>query len=157
MRVFRGMSGVGGRPEFQLHHLLPVSVFGHGNFSTSFLLLRADGFDPRFYSVNGLFLPATERAALHWKMPMHRGPHRRYNELIAIRVAAILFDLERRCYIMPARYEAIERLNLLICTLRRNLTGGRTFLLLSSRDPLHSQAHFWDIDTACEMLWQATK
>ncbi len=32
MRVFRGMSGVGVRPEFQLHHLLPVGVFGYGNF-----------------------------------------------------------------------------------------------------------------------------
>jgi hypothetical protein len=104
------MSGVGGRSEFQLHHVLPVGVFGHDNFSNGFQRLRADGFDPRFYSVNGLFLPATESAALRWKMPMHRGPHRRYNELVAVRVAAILLDLERRCFSVLARREAIERL-----------------------------------------------
>jgi A nuclease family of the HNH/ENDO VII superfamily with conserved AHH len=157
MREFRGMTGVGVRPEFQLHHLLPVGVFGHRNFSTSFQLLRADGFDPRFYSVNGLFLPATESAAMLWKMPMHRGPHRQYNELVAARVDTILLEMQRRCYIMSARYEAVERLNLLIATLRRILTGGRTFLRLSSRDPLHSHAHFCDIDAACERLWLVTK
>lgn len=157
MRVFRGMSGVSARSEFQLHHVLPVGVFSHGNFSNGFQRLRADGFDPRFYSVNGLFLPATESAALHWKMPMHRGPHRRYNELVAIRVAAILLDLERRYYSLLARCEAIERLNLLISTLRRILTGGQTFIMLSRRDPINSQAYFRDIESACDSLWKVTK
>lgn len=157
MRGFKGINGVTARAEFQMHHLLPVSVFGHGHFAKSFQLLHMEGFDPRYYSVNGLALPATENAASLWKMPMHRGPHRRYNELVATRVANILADMERRSYSLPARSEAIGRLNLLICSLRRILTGDRPFILLSSRDPLNSSARFWDIDNACDRLWQATK
>jgi A nuclease family of the HNH/ENDO VII superfamily with conserved AHH len=157
MRGFKGMAGVAARSEFQLHHLLPVSVFGHSHFSKSFKILELDGFDPRYYSVNGLALPATERAASLWKMPMHRGPHRRYNELVALRVAAILSELERSNCSQDARSEAIGRLNLLICTLRRVLTADRPFILLSSRDPINSKVHFWDIDMACDRLWMVTK
>lgn len=157
MRGFKGMAGVAARSEFQLHHLLPVSVFGHSHFSKSFKMLELDGFDPRYYSVNGLALPATERAASFSKLPMHRGPHRRYNELVALRVAAILSELERRNCSQHARSEAIGRLNLLICTLRRMLTGDRPFILLSSRDPINSKSHFWDLEMACDRLWMATK
>jgi A nuclease family of the HNH/ENDO VII superfamily with conserved AHH len=157
MRGFRGMAGVAARSEFQLHHLLPVSVFGHVHFSENFQLLKSEGFDPRYYSVNGLALPATERAASIWKMPMHRGPHRRYNELVSVRVASILSELENRRCSQQARVEAIGRLNLLICTLRHILIGDRPFILLNSRDPLNSNAQFWDIEAACDKLWVATK
>jgi A nuclease family of the HNH/ENDO VII superfamily with conserved AHH len=157
MRGFKGMAGVKARSEFQLHHLLPVSVFGHSHFSKSFKILESDGFDPRYYSLNGLALPATERAASFWKMPMHRGPHRRYNELVAARVAHILSELERSNCSHHARSEAIGRLNLLICALRRILSGDRPFILLSSRDPINSTAHFCNIDAACDRLWVATK
>ena len=157
MRGFKGMAGVAVRSEFQLHHLLPVSVFGHSHFSKSFQMLKVAGFDPRYYSVNGLALPATERAASFWKMPMHRGPHRRNNELVAVRVANILSELERSDCSQQARSAAIERLNLLICTLRRILSADRPFILLSSRDPINSKVHFWNIDAACDRLWMATK
>jgi A nuclease family of the HNH/ENDO VII superfamily with conserved AHH len=157
MRGFKGMAGVPARSEFQLHHLLPVSVFGHSHFSKSFKILESDGFDPRYYSVNGLALPATERAAAFWKMPMHRGPHRRYNELVTVRVAAILSELERGNCTRQARLEAIGRFNLLIFTLRRILSGDRPFILLSSRDPINSRVHFYDLEMACDRLWIATK
>lgn len=157
MRGFKGMAGVAVPSEFQLHHLIPVSVLGHRHFHKSFKLLELDGFELRYYSVNGLALPASERAASMWKMPMHRGPHRRYNELVSVRVAAILSELERGNSSLLARSEAIARLNLLICTLRRILTGDRPFILLSSRDPINSSAHFWDLEMACDILWAATK
>lgn len=157
MRGFKGINGVTTRSEFQMHHLLPVSVFAHGHFARNFQMLHAEGFDPRYYSVNGLALPATEYAASLWKMPMHRGPHRRYNELVAARVASILIDMESRRCSLHARSEAIGRLNVLICSLRRILTGDHPFILLSRRDPLNSTVRFWDVDNACDALWQATK
>lgn len=157
MRGFRGMAGVTARSDFQLHHLVPVSVFGHSHFSKSFQILEREGFDPRCYSVNGLALPATERAASLCRMPMHRGPHRRYNELVTVRVATIMSELERRNCSRQARSEAVGRLNLLVGTLRGTLTGHRPFVLLSSRDPINSKAHFGDLDMACDRLWMATK
>lgn len=157
MRDFKGLNRVVARPEFQLHYILPVSVLAHSHFSKSFQMLQSEGFDPRYYSVNGLALPATERAASLWKMPMHRGPHRRYNDLVAERVAIIVSELDRRRGTQHARLEAIERLNLLISTLRRILAGNRPFILLNSRDPINSKVDFWDIEAACDKLWVATK
>lgn len=45
------------------------------------------GFDD--FRANGLLLPTTEAATLRTGMPLHRGPHRRYNELVIERVGRI--------------------------------------------------------------------
>ena len=45
------------------------------------------GFDD--FRANGLLLPATDDATLRTGMPLHRGPHRRYNELVIERVGRI--------------------------------------------------------------------
>lgn len=157
MRVFRGMGGVAPRPDFQLHHILPVGVFAHANFAASFDMLRLDGFDPRFYAINGLFLPSTEDAAMRWRLPMHRGPHRRYNDLVATRVSAITRALEHRYHSPSARYDAIARFSLLIGALRRNLAGAPKGMLLNRRDPFNSAVSFVDLDQACDILWAETK
>lgn len=157
MRGFRGLANVAVHPDFQMHHLLPVGVFMHHHFSSAFEALRSDGFDPRYYALNGLSLPATERAAMVWKLPLHRGPHTHYNELVAMRVAAILSDADRRSFNLSSRSDAIGRLLLLIGTLRKILSKDRPFLLLNNRDPLHSGANFDAIDQVCDLIWQATK
>lgn len=157
MRAFRGLANVDVPADFQLHHLLPVGVFTNRHFSARFERLRADGFDPRFYALNGVALPATERAAAIWKLPLHRGPHTQYNELVAMRVAAILRDSDSRGHLSSSRYDAVERLNLLISTLRQILSKERSFFLLNQRDPMHSRVNFTALDQACDLIWHATK
>jgi len=45
------------------------------------------GFDD--FRRNGLLLPATEAASVRTGRPLHRGPHRRYNEVVIARVGRI--------------------------------------------------------------------
>lgn len=44
------------------------------------------------FSANGLLLPATEAATVRTGMPLHRGPHRRYTEVVIARVGRIEAD-----------------------------------------------------------------
>ncbi|WP_325053190.1 AHH domain-containing protein [Erythrobacter insulae] len=76
-------------PGMQRHHLLPRQLLSHGCLGNMFASIGrvAVGFDD--FRVNGLLLPSTEAATIRTGMPLHRGPHRRYNELVLQRVGAI--------------------------------------------------------------------
>jgi A nuclease family of the HNH/ENDO VII superfamily with conserved AHH len=151
------MSGISVPEEFQLHHLLPVGVFGHSLFKEAFQTLLLDGFDPRYFHRNGLLLPSTESAASQCRLPMHRGPHRQYNELVADRVSTIIKEVQRYEFTFSARADAIARLDLLIGALRTMLGKSRKPPLLNSRDPANSPVEFSHIENACDALWQVTK
>lgn len=157
MRVFRGASDVRAQPGFQAHHVLPVAVFSGATFGNAFGMLRVDGFDPRYFNINGLLLPATEQAALDTGRPLHRGPHRRYNAVVFERVSSIICEMDRRHRSDAARADAVQRLDLLISALRRCLSGDRDWIFLNSRDPMHSNAAFHDLDGAIDLLWLVTK
>ena len=114
------------------------------------------GFDD--FRANGLLLPATEAATIRTGMPLHRGPHQRYNELVIERVGAVeaswadtrLRDQE------AALAEAVERLRWLQSALRRRLLNQRRRLLLNRKDPLGTGFDFAELDAMAEDLWQAT-
>lgn len=76
-------------PGLQRHHLLPRQLLSTECFSKMFEHLgrRPVGFDD--FRSNGLLLPATEAATQRLGLPMHRGPHRRYNEVVIERVGRI--------------------------------------------------------------------
>ena len=137
--------------------MLPVAVFSGDAFGKAFGMLRGDGFDPRYFNINGLLLPATEQTALDTGRPLHRGPHRRYNAVVFERVSSILCEMDRRHWSHAARADAVQRLDLLISALRRCLCGDRDWIFLNSRDPMHSNAAFHDLDGAIDLLWLATK
>jgi hypothetical protein len=137
--------------------LIPVGVFASKAFSPAFDAIRADGFDGRYFDRNGVFLPATEAAALRSGLSLHRGPHRRYNELVAYRIAAIFRDHSYVRYRQSARRDAVERINLLVNALRNVLTRSPPYMSLNQRDPFHNGVNFDNIDAACEAIWNATK
>lgn len=142
---------------FQSHHLIPVGVFANHAFAKAFEAVRPDGFDVRCFLRNGLYLPATELAALRSGLPLHRGPHRRYNELVAYRVAAIFRDFPSISYKKAAREDAVERLHLLAGALRTGLCRSQLWILLNQRDPLNTDVNFDHLDSACDAIWLATK
>ena len=76
-------------PGLQRHHLLPRQLLSQRWFGAMFGAVgRAQvGFDD--FRRNGLLLPATETASIRTGMPLHRGPHRRYNEVVIARVGRI--------------------------------------------------------------------
>ncbi len=113
------------------------------------------GFDD--FRRNGLLLPSTESASLRSGMPLHRGPHRRYNEVVIARVGRIeaRWSLVRRRDDETAMSEALMRLRLLQAALRRELLSQRRRIVLNRREPVGTGFDFTELDAMAEALWAA--
>lgn len=149
-----GMPGY--NPELQRHHLLPRQILSFRGFGTLFERLGRDriGFDD--FRANGLLLPSSELAARRMGMPLHRGPHRLYNEMVAERVARIESSWSAAGPRFPERAltDALMRLGLLQRALRRRLLDPiRKPLRLNRFDPLGLDRDFSELDQMAESLW----
>ncbi len=107
---------------------------------------------------NGLLLPASEVAALRIGLPLHRGPHRSYNDLVIERAGQIeaRWARERAAGSLLADFEALMRFDLLQRALRRKLLDPRSWSRtpLNSRDPALDFSH---LDEMADMLWTSTE
>lgn len=114
------------------------------------------GFDD--FRANGLLLPATDEATVRTGMPLHRGPHRHYNELVIERVGRVeeRWSHARQSDPEAALFEALLRLRLLQTALRRRLLSERRRMILNRKDPLGTGFDFTELDAMAEALWQAT-
>ena len=114
------------------------------------------GFDD--FRTNGLLLPSTDDATIRTGMPMHRGPHRRYNEMVIERVGQIeaRWSQVRSTSPEDAFAEALFRLSLLQTALRRRLLCERRRFLLNRKDPLGTGFDFTELDQMAESLWSET-
>ena len=144
----------------QRHHLLPCQLLKQDVFSAMIdhLGRHAIGFDD--FRRNGLLLPATEDASIALAMPLHRGPHRRYNEMVAERVGQIEAGWSRARLVAPERAagQVLMRFDLLQRALRRRLLDQRYGRFpLNSRDPLGHGMDFSELDAMAETLWASTE
>jgi len=153
-----------GEPGFlenmQRHHLLPRQLLRADCFGGLFQALghRRIGFDD--FRANGLLLPAATSSALATGLPLHRGPHRVYNELVAQRVGQVEASWKRTHLRAPhmAREEALMRLRLLQSALRRRLMQReRRGLMLNRKDPFRTGVDFTELDAMAELLWSASE
>jgi hypothetical protein len=144
-------------PAFQRHHLLPRQLLSRRCFGPMFASLGREqvGFDD--FRVNGLLLPANEEATVRTGMPLHRGPHHRYNEVVIARVGRIEASWSDVRLHNPelALAEALMRLHLLQGALRRQLLAERRRMLLNRKDPLGTGFDFTELDAMAEALWAA--
>jgi len=143
----------------QRHHLLPRQLLTMACFSPLIETIGQEqiGFDD--FRANGLLLPSRSHAARQTGLPLHRGPHRNYNSLVAERMGQIeagwVADKARR----PAHAieNALLRLRLLQRALRRRLiVPGRARLRLSRFDPLGVGRDFSELDAMADALWAVT-
>lgn len=142
----------------QRHHILPRQLLARATFSPFFEQIGRErvGFDD--FRRNGLLLPANDRAAIRMGLPLHRGPHRIYNQLVIERVGTI----EARWSVLRGRdpdaalREALERLTLLQRALRRRLLDQERRMRLNRMDPLGKGVDFAELDAMADMLWPAT-
>lgn len=146
-------------PAMQRHHLLPLQLLKLRCFSSMFSQIgrMRVGFDD--FRTNGLLLPATDAATIRTGMPLHRGPHRRYNDVVIERVGRIegSWSRLRLAYPDTARSEAVQRLVLLQSALRKRLLSQRQRFLLNRKDPLGTGFDFAALDAMAESLWKATE
>lgn len=154
-RAVNARGAAGYDPGLQRHHLLPCQLLSERCFGAMFMNvgLARVGFDD--FRRNGLLLPANEEASLRTGMPLHRGPHRRYNEVVIARVGTIeaRWAQARRADETAALAEALMRLQLLQDALRRQLLAERRRLVLNRKDPLGTGYDFTELDAMAEALW----
>ena len=147
-------------PGMQRHHLLPNQVLSARCFGHFFDEIGRGrvGFDD--FRSNGLLLPASEPSAVRIGLPLHRGPHREYNQMVLERVGQVEESWSALRLRAPeiALDEALLRLKLLQGALRRRLLEqGRKRLTLNRFDPLGREADFSQMDEMVDALWPATE
>ena len=142
----------------QRHHLLPRVLVGERCFAR---LIEAVGASAAFedFRRNGMLLPATEGAAVRMGLPLHRGPHGTYSEMVRERFGVIEADWAsaRRRNSDDAGIAALRALAGLQADLRRNLLDPRQAVRLNRSDPLGAGTDFTRIDAMAETLWGATR
>lgn len=145
-------------PGLQRHHLLPRVLVSQRCFVRLIeaLGLRA-GFDD--FRRNGMLLPATEDAAVRMGLPLHRGPHRAYTEMVGERLGWIEAGwVATRCNDRDkAGIAAQVALTQLQVDLRRSLLDPQRTVRLNRNDPLGRGTDFTRIDAMAETLWGATQ
>lgn len=145
-------------PGLQRHHLLPRQLLSRHCFGPLLTAIGRErlGFDD--FRSNGMLLPAHDDASLRLGLPLHRGPHRAYNELVIERTGQVEAEWSRLASRHPERAleQALMRLALLQRALRRRLLEDRNRLVLNRRDPLGAGYDFTVLDAMAERLWGAT-
>lgn len=148
----------GHQPGMQRHHLLPLQLLSARCFGPLFEQIGREqvGFDD--FRRNGLLLPATERSAVRIGLPLHRGPHGRYNEMVVERVGQVEEGWAATRLRAPemALEQALMRLTLLQAALRRRLLAETRRLRLNRADPLGAGRDFAALDAMAEQLWRET-
>ncbi len=143
---------------FQKHHLIPVQIFRKPAFGKLFEYAKIGGFDPRDFRTNGVYLPASERLAAQCERPLHRGPHPRYNELVATRLFKLENSIRQSCgkigYKSNPRDIAL-RLYKVQKTLRGTLLSNPCPIILNKRDPMSRHINFTYLDDDVDRLWSA--
>ena len=140
----------------QRHHLLLCQSLSFPCFGRLFdkLGLWRFGFDD--FRRNGLLLPSREEAAVGLSIPLYRGPHRDYNEMVIEKVGRIEQSWSRRRSRSDdgRHIEALDRLARLQDRLRLNLLDQRRTPHLSSKDPRSWAPDLADLDALAEDLWR---
>lgn len=144
------------RPEFQRHHLLPMALLARTQFRQFFAELAPAGFHFDDFVTNGVLLPKSEEDAQRLRLPLHRGPHPRYNALILWRVERIRADYVRSPSALVERLASVQRLRLLQDAIRRSLMAAAALFPVSlhRRDPMRSGSDFGTIDEMIDRAWR---
>jgi A nuclease family of the HNH/ENDO VII superfamily with conserved AHH len=130
MRPFRF---TGNRQKgFQRHHVIPVNVIGRSVFAGLFAIVSQVGFSPHSFVANGLLLPSTEAMAVQTGLPLHRGPHKQYDALIAEGLDIIWEEMRRGS--IANNVNILRLLSEFVGHIRRTLQHDGT-LLLNRNDP----------------------
>lgn len=146
-------------PGLQRHHLLPCQIFRQPGLHLLLDRIGSErlGFDD--FRRNGLLLPASDAAAIRIGLPLHRGPHSRYNAMVIERVGQVEAGWSAMRPRAPDRAldEALARLGLLQRALRRRLLAPASErYVLNRHDPLGRGVDFTALDAMVESLWPDT-
>lgn len=137
---------------FQRHHVIPVNIIGSSVFAGLFAVVAQVGFCPHSFVANGLLLPSTEAMAVQTGLPLHRGPHKHYDGLIAEGLDIIWLEMLRRQ--LTDNVTVSRLLSEFVGHIRRTLQHDGT-LLLNRNDPRGNHRPLSKLDADILRLGQA--
>jgi hypothetical protein len=146
----------GYNPGMQRHHILPRQVARKSCFSRLVQDVGEERMAMDDFRSNGLLLPSLEQASQILGLPLHRGPHGRYNEVVIERFGQIEahWQRERLRNADRAALELLLRMRLLQQALRRALLQpARRLFRLNRRDPAWRTLDFSDLDAMADVVW----
>jgi len=159
---FRAVNVPGSRgysARLQRHHVLPRQLLDAPGITDMIAEIGTDALGFHDFRRNGLLLPAVDEEAVRLGLPLHRGPHQSYNELVIERVGQIEAGWQKRRRSRRgdrALGEALMRIDLLQRALRRRLLDPANWrgTPLHARDPALEFSH---LDRMAEALWAETE
>lgn len=75
--------------DFDFHHLFPRQLIDAGSFAKFFGNSGSVRIEPDDFSCNGMHQPTTDEMAQMFALPLHRGPHPRYNGMVAEHIESL--------------------------------------------------------------------
>ena len=143
----------------QRHHVLPRQVLEARGIAELIDEVGTDCLGFHDFRRNCMLLPATDEVAMRLGLPLHRGPHQSYNQLVIERMGQIEAGWQKRRRSRrsdQAMIEALMRIDLLQRALRRRLLDPASWrgAPLHARDPALDFSH---LDRMAEALWAATE
>jgi len=158
---FRAVNALGSaryRAGVQRHHILPRQLLEMAGIGDMIATIGAGCLGFHDFRHNGLLLPATDEEAVRMGLPLHRGPHHGYNQMVIERMGQIDagWRKSRRAHgDARALVEAITRIDWLQRALRRRLLDPLNWrgAPLHARDPALDFSH---LDRMANALWAET-
>lgn len=150
-------------PASQCHHLLPLQLLKMDCFENMFSKLDSNSIGFHDFRTNGLLLPSTEKRSVETGLPLHRGPHNKYNEVVMMRVGAVKRDWSQGRLVDPLKANQIAESRL--CWLKAGLRSGlikqceRSRMTLNRFDPnaiIGEGYDFTEMDDMAEIVMGAT-
>ncbi|MDA7787971.1 AHH domain-containing protein [Sphingomonadaceae bacterium] len=144
------------RPDMQRHHLLPKQLMNHSSLGRFIVAVDPASFGFEDFRRNGLLLPCEEETASRLSLPLNRGPHPEYNEMVSAKVGVIEVDWSVARYRRPklAKTQARLRLALLQRDLRESLLASATAApKLNRHCKLGAGIDFTQLDAMAQQLW----
>lgn len=131
-------------PGFHCHHLIPLEIIDKPAFRPLFRRMGELGADFDNFSQNGMYLPCTEGNAVAFRLPLHRGPHPVYNQIVCDRIDALgrLGPNSQLCEMQRLQGD-------LKAALRHNMLPLRK----GARNPLAPHPGFDTVEAAAFRLW----
>jgi hypothetical protein len=134
---------------YQRHHLIAVNVMRSRAFAKLFTAIANAGFNPHCFLNNGFSLPSTEESA-KTGLPLHRGPHRQYDEFIAeclnkIWLAVLIGHVPENPVLIMTYISDLQG------EIRRSL-GPDDWIRLNQHDPRNVQSQLFLTDDSIKHL-----
>jgi A nuclease family of the HNH/ENDO VII superfamily with conserved AHH len=148
MLTFREMRRRCKAVGFHCHHIIPIAVVEHRSLARIIGRARFVGFEPQDFASNGMHLPSTEEQAVIFNLPMHSGPHRRYNDIVASRIS--LWSK------LPPEV-VLAHMHNLQNSLKRGLRRGPVSITSAAQIGVSLYEDFIKLDAAIESLFEMTK